>query len=220
MVEELKYTSGYDGATTDDLLGYAQEAKELDSNANVREAKEVGVNAYVKESKELKSNEYVRSMKEQLAAEDAETVQVYDVEGVPHKISKKELISKAGIQLPSLEEIGGFVAYDTNGQVLGLMSKEQVAEVVGGLIGTFKYEGEVGTYGIKDFNECVKTGFYKVAISGGTISHRPDGIGYGVMFVLNTGTYRLQVVFDLFNSTACFRGGDGRFNDTWHKFNQ
>lgn len=133
MAEELKYTSGYDGATTDDLLGYAQEAKELGSNANVREAKEVGVNAYVKESKELKSNEYVRSMKEQLAAEDAETVQVYDVEGVPHKIFKKELISKAGIQLPSLEEIGGFVAYDTNGQVLGLMSKEQVAEVVGGL---------------------------------------------------------------------------------------
>ena len=123
MAEELKYTSGYDGATTDDLLGYAQEAKE------------VGVNAYVKESKELKSNEYVRSMKEQLPAEDAETVQVYDVEGVPHKISKKELISKAGIQLPSLEEIGGFVAYDTNGQALGLMSKEQVAQVVGGLIG-------------------------------------------------------------------------------------
>lgn len=135
MAEELKYTSKYDGATTDDLLGYAQEAKGLDSNANVQEAKKVGVNAYVKESKELKSNEYVRSMKEQLAAEDAETVQVYDVEGVPHKISKKELISKAGIQLPSLEEIGGFVAYDTNGQALGLMSKEQVAEVVGGLIG-------------------------------------------------------------------------------------
>lgn len=111
MAEELKYTSGYDGATTDDLLGYAKEAKEL------------------------KSNEYVRSMKEQLAAEDAETVQVYDVEGVPHKIFKKELISKAGVQLPSLEEIGGFVAYDTNGQALGLMSKEQVAQVVGGLQG-------------------------------------------------------------------------------------
>lgn len=122
MAEELKYTSEYDGATTDDLLGYAKEAKE------------VGVNAYVKESKELKSNEYVQSMKEQLAAEDAETVQVYDVEGIPHKISKKELISKAGIQLPSLEEIGGFVAYDTNGQALGLMSKELVAQVVGGLL--------------------------------------------------------------------------------------
>ena len=131
MAEELKYTSEYDGATTDDLLGYA------------------------KESKELKSNEYVRSMKEQLAAEDAETVQVYDVEGVPHKISKKELISKAGIQLPSLEEIGGFVAYDTNGQVLGLMSKEQVAEVVGGLlpdidefinnIGGLTYKGDAAT---------------------------------------------------------------------------
>ena len=73
-------------------------------------------------------------MKEQTTAEDAETVQVFDVDGVPHKISKQELISKAGVQLPSLEEIGGFVAYDTNGQALGLMSKEQVAQVVGGLI--------------------------------------------------------------------------------------
>lgn len=91
---------------------------------------------------------------------------------------------------------------------------------MGGLNGIFKYEGEVGTYGIKDFNKAYKTGFYRIAISGGTISHRPSNVGYAVMFVLNTGTYRLQVVFDLFNSTACFRGGDSSFNDTWHKFNQ
>ena len=50
MAEELQYTSKYDGVTTDELLAYAQEAKEL------------------------LSNEYVRSMKEQVEAEDAETV--------------------------------------------------------------------------------------------------------------------------------------------------
>ena len=115
MAEELQYTSKYDGVTTDELLAYAQEAKEL------------------------LSNEYVRSMKEQVEAEDAETVQVYDVDGVPHKISKQELISKAGVQLPSLDQIGGFVAYDTDGQALGLMSKEQVAEVVGELLRISKY---------------------------------------------------------------------------------
>lgn len=134
-------------------------------------------------------------------------------------VGKDELSSEIAV-LPALENISKFVCIDENGEAAGVMTKEQVAQVVGGLNGIFKYEGEVGTYGIKDFNEAYKTGFYKIAISGGTISHRPFNVGYAVMFVLNTGTYILQVVFDLFNSTACFRGGDGSFNDTWHKFNQ
>ena len=183
MAEELKYTSEYDGATTDDLLGYSKEAKE------------VGVNAYVKESKELKSNEYVRSMKEQLAAEDAETVQVYDVEGVPHKITKKELISKAGIQLPSLEEIGGFVAYDTNGQALGLMSKEQVAKVVGGLI-PVATESLNGLYNkdwfmprrIDDCNEA-NTGIYK-----NTSKNKPSSES-GLLVSWNYENEKVQLFF-------------------------
>ena len=133
MAEELQYTSKYDGVTTDELLAYAQETKEL------------------------LSNEYVRSMKEQVEAEDAETVQVYDVDGVPHKISKQELISKAGVQLPSLDQIGGFVAYDTDGQALGLMSKEQVAEVVGGLNGYAKHEFASG-----DLNNLTQGGGYSL----------------------------------------------------------
>ena len=38
-------------------------------------------------------------------------------------------------ELPSLDEIGGFMVYDKEGKAIGLMSSEQVAQVVGGLIG-------------------------------------------------------------------------------------
>lgn len=192
MAEELQYTSKYDGVTTDELLGYTQETKELDSNA------------YVKESKQLQSNEYVKNMKEQTKAEDAETVQVFDVEGVPHKISKEELISKAGIQLPSLEEIGGFVAYDTNGQALGLMSKEQVAEVVEGLIGTVTTEKS----GLVDKNTGLfQRDFYSgdlnnfingyTLFSGGT--NVPVSGFYGIVEALNCGGYILQRAYNAAN---------------------
>ena len=39
-------------------------------------------------------------------------------------------------ELPSLDEIGGFMVYDKEGKAIGLMSSEQVSKVVGGLIGT------------------------------------------------------------------------------------
>lgn len=38
-------------------------------------------------------------------------------------------------ELPSLDEIGGFMVYDKEGKAIGLMSSEQVSKVVGGLIG-------------------------------------------------------------------------------------
>ena len=195
MAEELKYTSGYDGATTDDLLGYAQEAKELDSNA------------YVKESKELKSNEYVLSMKEQTTAEDAETVQVFDVNGVPHKITKKELISKAGIQLPSLEEIGGFVAYDTNGQVLGLMSKEQVAQVVGELLKNKTFAESIGglwnNNEIYDLNDSLTTGLY-VAKANNETDNSPSQDSC-LVAVLSDANYSMQLAVTLNLDNIYFR---------------
>ena len=170
MAEELQYTSKYDGVTTDELLAYAQEAKEL------------------------LSNEYVRSMKEQVEAEDAETVQVYDVDGVPHKISKQELISKAGVQLPSLDQIGGFVAYDTDGQALGLMSKEQVAEVVGGLNGK---DNGLGKEVKGDFNDVVQTGTY--AINTDIYSNPNSPTTYGILEVenANNGRWIVQRVYSI-----------------------
>lgn len=99
-MEELNYTSKYDGETTDKILDNA------------------------------------KAIMEQTTAEDGETVQVYDTDGVPHKISKTELVKKSTLALPALEDISSFVAINAVGNAVGLMTKEQVASVLAGLIGT------------------------------------------------------------------------------------
>lgn len=68
MEEEVKYTSEFDGQTTDEVLKHAKSVKDL--------------------------------------------------------------------TIPSLSNISGFVCIDNEGKAIGMMSKEQVAQVVGGLIGT------------------------------------------------------------------------------------
>ena len=68
MEEEVKYTSEFDGQTTDEVLEHAKSVKDL--------------------------------------------------------------------TIPSLSNISGFVCIDNEGKAIGMMSKEQVAQVVGGLIGT------------------------------------------------------------------------------------
>lgn len=77
-----------------------------------------------------------KAIMEQTTAEDGETVQVYDTDGVPHKVSKTELLKKSTLALPKLEDISAFVAVNSAGNAVGLMTKEQVASVLAGLIGT------------------------------------------------------------------------------------
>ena len=97
-MEELSYTSKYDGETTDKILDNA------------------------------------KAIMEQTTAEDGETVQVYDTDGVPHKISKTELLKKSTLALPALEDISSFVAINAAGNAVGLMTKEQVASVLAELM--------------------------------------------------------------------------------------
>ena len=111
-MEELSYTSKYDGKTTDDILDYANEGKTE------------------------KVNEYVKSMNVQDYKGEPDTVQVYDTDGVPHKISKTELLKKSTLALPALEDISSFVAVNAAGNAVGVMTKEQVASVLAELIGT------------------------------------------------------------------------------------
>lgn len=111
-MEELSYTSKFDGETTDDILGYANEGKTE------------------------KVNEYVKSMNVQDSEGEPDTVQVYDTDGVPHKVSKTELLKKSTLALPALEDISSFVAINAAGNAVGVMTKEQVASVLAGLIGT------------------------------------------------------------------------------------
>ena len=77
-----------------------------------------------------------KAIMEQTTAEDGETVQVYDTNGVPHKVSKTELLKKSTLALPKLDDISSFVAINEAGNAVGLMTKEQVASVLAGLIGT------------------------------------------------------------------------------------
>ncbi|WP_443913913.1 hypothetical protein, partial [Phocaeicola plebeius] len=71
-----------------------------------------------------------KAIMEQTTAEDGETVQVYDTNGVPHKIAKTELLKKSTLALPKLDDISSFVAINEAGNAVGLMTKEQVASVL------------------------------------------------------------------------------------------
>ena len=103
-MEELSYTSKYDGETTDKILDNA------------------------------------KAIMEQTTAEDGETVQVYDTDGVPHKISKTELLKKSTLALPALEDISSFVAVNAAGNAVGVMTKEDIASVLAELIGVVSAE--------------------------------------------------------------------------------
>ena len=73
-------------------------------------------------------------LRQQTEADDGETVQVYDTDGNPHKVAKEELLKKSALALPSLNDISAFVAINQAGDAVGVMSKEQVATVLGGLL--------------------------------------------------------------------------------------
>lgn len=79
--------------------------------------------------------QHAEKLKDQTAASDGDTVQVYDVDGNPHKVAKSELLKKSTLALPDLSDISKFVAVNAKGDAIGLMTKEQVAQVLGELIG-------------------------------------------------------------------------------------
>ena len=150
-MEELSYTSKYDGETTDKILDNA------------------------------------KAIMEQTTAEDGETVQVYDTDGVPHKISKTELLKKSTLALPALEDISSFVAINAAGNAVGVMTKEQVASVLAELIGTvtdiknglqqagtFRYLGNIGDQDLDDI-----------------------GSGYGYSYNDGTGVYGVFLSFNV-----------------------
>lgn len=86
---------------------------------------------------------HTESMKNQTTEEDGETVQVYDTNGVPHKVSKTELLKKSTLALPALEDISSFVAVNAAGNAVGVMTKEQVASVLAGIVGVVLFSFEI-----------------------------------------------------------------------------
>ena len=158
-MEELSYTSKFDGETTDDILGYANEGKTE------------------------KVNEYVKSMNVQDSKGEPDTVQVYDTDGVPHKVSKTELLKKSTLALPKLEDISSFVAINAAGNAVGVMTKEDIASVLAGLIDfPFKYRDRVDFN--TDANSLTESGFYAVYCWGEDIAskHYPIELGHIIVF--------------------------------------
>ena len=155
-MEELSYTSKYDGETTDKILDNA------------------------------------KAIMEQTTAEDGETVQVYDTDGVPHKVSKTELLKKSTLALPKLEDISAFVAVNAKGDAVGVMTKEDIAKVLAGLIQfPFAYRGRK----VVDANN-IEDGYY-YAENGSTNTN-----GYfGFLLSAKSDQSAFQILVEVFTGT-------------------
>lgn len=135
---------------------------------------------------------HTESMKNQTTADDGETVQVYDTNGVPHKVSKTELLKKSTLALPALEDISSFVAVNAAGNAIGLMTKEQVASVLAELIQfPFAYRGRK----VVDANN-IEDGYY-YAENGSTNTN-----GYfGFLLSAKSDQSAFQILVEIFTGT-------------------
>ena len=102
-----------------------------------------------------------KAIMEQTTAEDGETVQVYDTNGVPHKVSKTELLKKSTLALPALEDISSFVAVNAAGNAVGVMTKDIT-----------------NRNSIDELNDVVESGMYMII---------PGSDTYGTLLVFQAG---------------------------------
>ena len=176
-MEELSYTSKYDGKTTDKILDNA------------------------------------KAIMEQTTAEDGETVQVYDTDGVPHKISKTELVKKSTLALPALEDISAFVAVNAAGNAVGVMTKEQVASVLAELVGGFIRRSPVS----ESFDSSINQGVYNInKTTYPSAVNYPPSIVYGLLFVFSSSNgWVSQFAHNLENNTihTRIRNEGGRWTE-------
>ena len=132
------------------------------------------------------------SMKNQTTAEDGETVQVYDTNGVPHKVSKTELLKKSTLALPKLEDISSFVAVNAKGNAVGVMTKEQVASVLAELIQfPFAYRGRK----VVDANNIEDGYYYAENGSANTNGH------FGFLLSAKSDQSAFQILVEVFTGT-------------------
>ena len=143
--------------------------------------------------------DYSNKLRQQTSATDADTVQVFDTSGNPHKISKTELLKKSALALPSLNDISAFVAVNQAGNAIGLMTKQQVATVLGELIGTVNLqkdglmpkEGFIYRFRLNDnadWNTITDSGYYLTSGNNTHYTNAPKGYHYGILRV-----YRLDL---------------------------
>ena len=152
-----------------------------------------------------------KAIMEQTTAEDGETVQVYDTDGVPHKISKTELLKKSTLALPKLEDISSFVAINAAGNAVGVMTKEDIASVLEGLI-QFPFTRRMY---INDANKDVESGYYR-----GNSSNLNTPVKYGILIVFSTiESYIVQLLIDVTSIRLWGRGSIDNGN-SWTEWTQ
>lgn len=150
--------------------------------------------------------DYANSLKIQDSEGEPDTVQIFDTDGVPHKVSKTELLKKSTLALPSLEDISSFVAVNSDGNAIGLMTKEQVASVLAGLIQfPFAYRGRK----VVDANN-IEDGYY-YAENGSTNTN-----GYfGFLLSAKSDQSAFQILIEIFSGTPYQRAkkSDGSWTE-------
>lgn len=147
-----------------------------------------------------------KAIMEQTTAEDGETVQVYDTDGVPHKVSKTELLKKSTLALPALEDISSFVAVNAAGNAIGLMTKEQVASVLAELLDINKYLKQYGTLGRSEDLNDYSLGIYGYYAEAGLPVNSPSGAERGIILCLNSLDGQIsQLVLEYSNSNVFHR---------------
>ena len=159
--------------------------------------------------------QYAEKLKDQTAASDGDTVQVYDVDGNPHKVAKSELLKKSTLALPDLSDISKFVAVNAKGDAIGLMTKEQVAQVLGELIThPFAYRKAVNIS--IDANDITTTGFYAVYCWEQDIAskHYPIQLGHLIVFQDGQGGSISQIAISSEGyAYTRMKWGDHRWSD-------
>ena len=159
-----------------------------------------------------------KAIMEQTTAEDGETVQVYDTNGVPHKVSKTELLKKSTLALPKLEDISSFVAINAAGNAVGVMTKEQVASVLAELMGGFIRRSPVS----ESFDSCINQGVYNInKTTYPSAVNYPPSIIYGLLFVFSSSNgWVSQLSHNLENNTihTRIRNEGGRWTE-WKQLN-
>lgn len=157
-----------------------------------------------------------KAIMEQTTAEDGETVQVYDTNGVPHKVSKTELLKKSTLALPKLEDISAFVAINAAGNAVGVMTKEQVASVLAELNGGFIRRSPVS----ESFDSCINQGVYNInKTTYPSAVNYPPSIIYGILFVFSSSNgWVSQLSHNLENNTIHTRIRNE--NGIWNEWKQ
>lgn len=161
---------------------------------------------------------HTESMKNQTTEEDGETVQVYDTNGVPHKVSKTELLKKSTLALPELEDISAFVAVNAAGNAIGLMTKEQVASVLAELMGVnicLKQKLQCISGNADDYKDI---GIYDFQQNSPTFTNIP--LNFGTMIVYGGGTdygYKTQLVSSIESGESYIRTLYGGSWSPWKK---